>query len=498
MCAMQADSIVETRRDRWGRYLVVPPEGGKPVGYTRATTIAKTLDDTSALMSWGERMTALGLAQRPDLLAQVDDLRDDTKQLNRLCEKAKEAGGATVRRDLGTALHSILERSWTDPDYVPPASHVDDVTAVHRQLELAGLTPVEGMHERIVVNDQWRIAGTFDLLLRDNATQKLLIADIKTGSSVKYGSVGFAIQLCIYASADALYRQGAAADGSNDRREPMPQVAHDRAIIVHVQPGTGICELHELQLDVGLLSLAMAVREARKSKLLRPLTTADITRDIDRDTWIRERISVIRDRHPQMLAQRWPSHIPPPKKQDVYDNAQIEELIPVVDALEADLEIPFGATDPAKPEPAKRTLPTFPKQPEPDVVAVPMPDEGDMMPEAAADLKQRFDRLDDKQRKWVGGVVKEANAAQLPIRVGDMPTSRRVHIASTLFSIIEHRLSEQKLRDLLAVVLDDDSVLMASLPLGAALGTCSATQAAELCALAGLGTTVTTGGDNNE
>ena len=64
----------------------------------------ETLDETSALMAWGERMTAIGLSQRPDSPAQVDD-RNDSKQLNKLCEKAKEAGGATVRRDLGTALH---------------------------------------------------------------------------------------------------------------------------------------------------------------------------------------------------------------------------------------------------------------------------------------------------------------------------------------------------------------------------------------------------------
>ena len=73
-----------TRRDRYGRYLVLPPDGTKPVGYTRATTIAKTLDDTSSLMAWGERMTAIGLARRPDLLAQIDP-DADTKQLNQLC-----------------------------------------------------------------------------------------------------------------------------------------------------------------------------------------------------------------------------------------------------------------------------------------------------------------------------------------------------------------------------------------------------------------------------
>jgi hypothetical protein len=47
------------RRDQWGRYKVLPPEGKKPVGYARATTVAKALDDTSNLAAWGKRMTAL-------------------------------------------------------------------------------------------------------------------------------------------------------------------------------------------------------------------------------------------------------------------------------------------------------------------------------------------------------------------------------------------------------------------------------------------------------
>lgn len=486
---MSGDDILETRRDRWGRYLVVPPEGGKPTGYTRATTIAKTLDDMSALMSWGERMTAIGLSQRPDLLAQVDDLRNDSKKLNKLCDKAKEAGGATVRRDLGTALHSILERSWTDPDYVPPAGHVDDVTAVDRQLELAGLEPVEGMHERIVVNDTYKVAGTFDLLLRDRSTGELLIADIKTGSSVQYGSVGFAIQLAIYASAHNLYRQGAAADGSEDVREPMIQVASDRAVIVHVQPGSGVCELHRLELDMGLLDLAMSVRDARKSKLLKPYEMPAGVTDPVRDGWIRDRISAVRDVNAQMLAQRWPAHILPPKKQPVYDNRQIDELIPVVDGLERDLEIPFGSSDPSVPAPSLPQPATAPTERW-------MPDEGSMLPGEADLLRGRFEKLAARHKKWIGTIVQEANAADLPIRVNGHPTARRVHIASTLLYAVEFRLSEEQLRELLALVLDDDSVLMATLPLGAALGTCSAKQAAQLRELAGMGITVTSGGNN--
>jgi hypothetical protein len=44
--------IDPTRRDQWGRYLVLPPDGDKPVGYTRATTVAGALDDGYGLQKW--------------------------------------------------------------------------------------------------------------------------------------------------------------------------------------------------------------------------------------------------------------------------------------------------------------------------------------------------------------------------------------------------------------------------------------------------------------
>ncbi len=50
----------EIERDRYGRPMVVPPKGKKAIAYTRATTIANSLDDASALVAWKMRMTALG------------------------------------------------------------------------------------------------------------------------------------------------------------------------------------------------------------------------------------------------------------------------------------------------------------------------------------------------------------------------------------------------------------------------------------------------------
>ena len=59
---------MELPRDRWGRPLIEPPDGGKAKPYTRVSTLAKTLDDKTALSKWLCRQTAIGLAQRPDLV----------------------------------------------------------------------------------------------------------------------------------------------------------------------------------------------------------------------------------------------------------------------------------------------------------------------------------------------------------------------------------------------------------------------------------------------
>jgi hypothetical protein len=460
----------QTRRDRWGRYLVVPPDATKPTGYTRATTIAKTLDDTTALMSWGERMTAIGLARRPDILAQIDDNTDDTKLLNALCQKAKEAGGATIRRDLGTALHAILEKSWTDPDYTPPAAHVNDVKAVHDTLRAYGLSVVDGMTERIVVMDRHRIAGTFDLMLA-NAAGQLFLADIKTGSTVKYGGLSFATQLSIYAHADSLYTQGAAADGSEDVRTDMPPVSRHIAYLIHVEPGSGRCDLHQLNLDFGLVDTAMMVREMRKSSDY--LTAVQYPTDPERDRWIRDRLTTLRQTAPELLVRAWPADIPTPKNHpEPYDTGTIDRLVALCDRLETETESPFPPADPATVVPQKATQ-------APVTTDAPGIDEGPDMSDDMDDVRAAFESLTDEQRLWITDRVREAREAGMAIRVAESPTQRRIMIARAMIHAVTHDLdtAEQRIRDVLHFMTDDDMCLLTTVPVGAIIGTLNAEQA---------------------
>ena len=42
--------LAEAPKDRWGRYKISDPASGKERGYTRVTTIAKVLDDSSSAL----------------------------------------------------------------------------------------------------------------------------------------------------------------------------------------------------------------------------------------------------------------------------------------------------------------------------------------------------------------------------------------------------------------------------------------------------------------
>lgn len=474
---------VETRRDQWGRYKVVPPEGGKAVGYTRATTIAKTLDDTSNLMSWSSRMVAIGLAQRPDLLAQVAVLpADDRKTLNALCEKAKEAGGATVRRDLGTAIHEMFQRSCEDSTFTPPAPYMADLAAIHRALIDAELTLI-GMHERIVVNDTHRIAGTFDLLA-ETADGRIIVADLKTGSSVKYGGLGFAIQLAIYATADALYTQGYEADGSGDVREAMPDIDRTQGLIIHCQPGSGVCDLHWVDLTTGIeaLDLALKVRELRR---LNPLiafepTPAEILATVDAhfpgtvdvtptehvdDAWrsaARERLTAIIDAGGAIhVRDNWPPDVPTLKTGLPITMAEGELIDSAISYAEKVLGLPFPADPTPTPQPRSR--------PEP-VDVRPIPDEGGIADDLViAKLKHDMAALDDAAKSWVKHMIDMATAKSRPINLGgDNPkTERRAAVYSALIALAPHD-DDELVRAVLSLAIGEE--IQPTVHLGEAFG----------------------------
>lgn len=246
---------VQIPRDRFGRPLIVPPGGGKPVAYTRVTTYVGALEDRYNLGQWEMRMVALGLSRRPDLvLAAASMTAEDKDELNKVTAAAKEVAAAGAAANIGTALHKLTERldRGEDVGEVPDA-YRGDLDAYMRAMAPLKVLEVE----RFTVLDSLRIAGTPDLVVEYDGQR--FIADKKTGS-LDYGQLKIAMQLAVYA-------QSLGYSAETGERFPL-HVDTERAIVIHLPAGAGRCELKWVNIARGwdAVQVAKDVREWRAVK----------------------------------------------------------------------------------------------------------------------------------------------------------------------------------------------------------------------------------------
>ena len=319
----------DARRDRWGRYLVVPPGATRAVGYTRATTIAKALDDQGGLMPWKAAMAITGLLRRQGLRAQAEALHsqhpdtgawyggpDAKKAIKDLVEQCAEAGGSADRADVGTALHAIIEQiNLGERPHITQDSTRADVEAYQAAINQHGIRFDPNYIEASVVLDEYRIAGTADMLRTMVPGVGQVIADLKTGSNLTFSWQSIAVQLAIYAHADALYRQGDATDGSQDIRHPAPDVRQDVALVIHLPAGEARCDLYLLDIAAGWEAFqhSMWARTWRSRKdLANPLPAPALLENLD------ARLAELLDDARQLPAEQaakvkaaWPVGAPP-------------------------------------------------------------------------------------------------------------------------------------------------------------------------------------------
>jgi hypothetical protein len=270
------DIPAEIPRDRWKRPLITPAAGGSPIGYTRASTMGGYLDDTSGLDRWKQRGVAQGLALREELFLQVVSLGPEPdklqqpnlhklwkREMQQVCDRAREAAGASRKSTVGTALHALTDRIERGQDIgnVPESyrKHLESYRAATR-----GFTPV-GI-EQFVICDEVQAAGTFDRLYRLDGYPKLIIGDTKTGDISR--ALKIAVQLAIYA-------HGCFYDPATNTRTPVGDVDLDRGLIIALNADTGLCEPVWIDLRAGweAAKVAAQVREARRIKgLTEPFT----------------------------------------------------------------------------------------------------------------------------------------------------------------------------------------------------------------------------------
>lgn len=243
----------EPTRDRYGRPMVLDPSG-KRVAYTRCTTFVKSIEDTFNLSRWQQRMVALGLASRPDLLLSVSAHRDDKKRLDEIAEQAQEAAKAHAAATTGTALHALTEQMDRGQEVgVVPDEYLADLAAYATATQDLKHLSIE----QFSVNDWLKVGGTPDRVVRYRG--KRYIADLKTGS-IEFGFLSIAAQLAVYARSRPY-------DVTTDERLEEHGAELDRGLVIHLPAGTGTCRLYWVDLMAGWEAVKVA-RDVRKQRAI--------------------------------------------------------------------------------------------------------------------------------------------------------------------------------------------------------------------------------------
>lgn len=345
-----ADPIVN------GRYRLPNPDGKGHKLYTRASNIAKLLDDDFKLQQWGKRQVALGVARTPSLAAAVCADHDNKDIMDRLCEQAITVAGGTEKRDLGTALHRLIERHDRH-EHHHDGEWRDHIDAYDAALAAHKLTIDRNWIEIVLVNEPYGIAGRADRLLRD-PEGRLVVADLKTGGWRSW--LAWAMQFAIYATATHWW------EPVGDRLVPIPpgMIRQDHSLAIHLpaQETPPHCQIHALSIPAGLDAVLMAL-EVRRMRALDKLpklqastyhhatildqAVAAVEEAFDPTamrTQLQARIDNLRANYPEALEAlktRWPRESLTLKQSNDHSVNELENISKVIGRIESDYGVPW-------------------------------------------------------------------------------------------------------------------------------------------------------------
>lgn len=265
-------------RDQYDRPFIAPPGGGKPEPYTRASTFCSMLSDSSGIAKWKLRHLAIGIGRYEDLAAMAAGLEygRDNAELDDVIGYALDRVGTNAKANYGTAIHTMTERDAFD--FVPERMQAD-VNAYRALIEACGIEVVSS--ERFVVQDELKVAGTYDHVYSvparlyppggeltdgdvDELPNVLVMGDKKTGTLHWHEH---ALQL-------ALYARSAHYDPTTGEREPLG-VSLDWALLAHIPAGKAKPVLYWVDIGAGWRATALAqqVQAYRKAKDLATVLT---------------------------------------------------------------------------------------------------------------------------------------------------------------------------------------------------------------------------------
>lgn len=276
-------------RDKHGKPRILPPDVATMPdsdsardrvlrSYGRPSSFGDVVDDHYNLDRWRERRIVDGLMRERRLQLEYAALGDvevdyDSKQAaNRVIKKMIAAARADEKADEGTGVHALTERLdlGLDIKFIPGdfEGNIADWKRLTQHLKIRGV-------ECFVVEDHYRLAGTFDRLFEYHVPCKncgafLFVGDLKTGKTT-WGGLKMAAQVGIYAHGKRYNPVTGERTplGLNPETGEVEKVCTCRGIIVDIPSGQpeGTGRLRWLNIAQGwnlAVRLAHEIRAARR------------------------------------------------------------------------------------------------------------------------------------------------------------------------------------------------------------------------------------------
>jgi hypothetical protein len=279
------DEVEEVERKN-GEPLIIQPDGSR-LAYTRSSSLGDYMTDSAFLEAWHMRNLAVALGRRRDLadLAAVEPYTTgfaepdkptkaaSSKRLDIIIEKALESVKINERADRGTVVHAVTEMDYEG--YIP-VTVITEFASFQEWIAINKVRRIES--ELFVVNDDLRVAGTFDHLFEVEGFG-LVIGDTKNGRNAN--NLGFACQFANYSRSKwynpATGERMAMNDYVASRYGIEGEVNQEFALLLSVKAamdgGIGEVKVSEVDIEWGYQAceLAAQVRDFRKSEAGRVL-----------------------------------------------------------------------------------------------------------------------------------------------------------------------------------------------------------------------------------
>jgi hypothetical protein len=451
------------------------------------------IENQSALINWGKRQAARGVALDDKLRQQVLLHLDDDAKLDRLAEQALTVAGANASRDRGSEIHRITEQHdkgalllLTD-DMADIVKRWQDVLAAH------DITLDPDYIERIVVAPEFRVCGTFDRLAWHRGRRVVL--DLKTGKNTRYRHT-MCVQLALLANAEWITHSGFVHGEKTTftQFDPMPEVDTEVGLIVSMPSDGSEPAVYELPIVDGLRAARLA-KEAKQwtattvgtvlaaSTATPPAsspptraggtsTAATTSPPADGDakrSWLAERLEHVK-RNPQatqMLQTAWTDNRLPRWTECTDDH--YDTVATMLDLVEKWHELPFT------PEPY--VLPDLPPEPTPKPSAE---DVADMDPTEVDELLAAV-KADPEVHAFIDRIIAARGPGVPAFSPKAIPCRRRYEIVRAM-KAWAYVSDEVGLRAGLTVVLGDDA--MQNHTTGALLSALTVEEATHLAGIA--------------